>query len=84
MKDNVNNPSHYQMGHRETIHIIEDMLGQESFIAYCQGNIAKYVSRFQHKNGVEDLRKAEWYLKKLIWLLDKEVEQLRSKKGKTL
>lgn len=84
MKDNVNSPSHYQMGKRETIHTIEDMLGQEGFISYCQGNIAKYVSRFQHKNGVEDLRKAEWYLKKLILLLDKEVEQLRSKKGKTL
>ena len=84
MKDNVNSPSHYQMGNKETIHIIEDMLGQESFIAYCQGNVAKYISRFQHKNGVEDLRKAEWYLKKLIMLLDNEVEQLRSKKGKTL
>jgi hypothetical protein len=84
MKDNVNSPSHYQMGNKETIRIIEDMLGQESFIAYCQGNVAKYISRFQHKNGVEDLRKAEWYLKKLIMLLDNEVEQLRSKKGKTL
>jgi hypothetical protein len=77
MKDSVNHPVHYKMGNKETIDTIEEMLGQEGFTAYCQGNITKYISRFQHKNGVEDLRKAEWYLKRLI-MLHKEVEKKRT------
>jgi hypothetical protein len=34
--------------------------------AVCVGNIIKYVARYKHKNGVEDLEKARWYLNKLI------------------
>jgi hypothetical protein len=41
------------------------MLGDE-FSAYLQGNITKYLWRFKQKNGVEDLKKAQWYLNKLI------------------
>ena len=33
---------------------------------FCQGNIIKYVSRYKHKNGLEDLEKAQWYLNRLI------------------
>ena len=33
---------------------------------YFQGNIVKYVVRHKHKNGLEDLEKAKWYLEKLI------------------
>jgi len=33
---------------------------------YFQGNVIKYVTRFKMKNGVEDLKKAEWYLQRLI------------------
>ena len=32
----------------------------------CKGNVMKYVWRYQQKNGVEDLRKANWYLNKMI------------------
>lgn len=62
MTDNVNSPKHYQQGVVETIYTIRDTLGAEGFKAYCMGNWIKYNARYQHKNGEEDLRKAEVYL----------------------
>lgn len=59
------NPSHYKQGKYETIEIIESVTG-EAFKGYLVGNIIKYVSRYEHKNGVEDLQKAKWYMNKLI------------------
>jgi len=38
----------------------------EEFRGFLKGNIIKYISRAEHKNGVEDLKKARWYLGKLI------------------
>ena len=35
-------------------------------LGYLEGNIVKYVSRWKDKNGVQDLRKAQHYLQKLI------------------
>lgn len=67
--DTVNHPSHYTSGKFEVIDIIESVTnGQDlkPFEAVLVGNIVKYVSRFTHKNGVEDLKKASWYLQRLI------------------
>ena len=61
--DMVNSPSHYSSSDIECIDAIEAMLGNE-FSAYLQGNITKYLWRFKQKNGVEDLKKAQWYLNK--------------------
>lgn len=63
--DMVNHPGHYTQGSRETIDIIKDVLG-EGFEPFLVGNIIKYVSRYKFKNGSEDLKKAKWYLEKLI------------------
>lgn len=68
MNDPVNHPSHYQSkSGLETIDIIdactEDLVGME---AVCTGNCIKYLSRWKKKNGLEDLKKAQWYLNKLI------------------
>ena len=38
----------------------------EEFRAYCRGNILKYIFRCYNKNGLEDIKKAEWYIQKLI------------------
>ena len=68
MPDMVNHPSHYisETG-LETIDVIEaftfDLKGIE---ATDTGNIIKYISRWKHKNGLEDLKKAQWYLNHLI------------------
>lgn len=66
LTDNVNNPPHYGQGKIEAIEYISDFLTPEEYQGYLRGNIAKYLHRFPYKNGVEDLRKASWYLDRLI------------------
>ena len=61
----INNPSHYNQAGVEAIDAIRAATG-EGFEYYLQGNIMKYLWRYRYKNGVEDLKKAEWYLKVLI------------------
>jgi hypothetical protein len=63
--DNIN-PMHYRQGGIETIDYIASKMTAEQFEGYLQGNIIKYISRYNHKNGIEDLHKAEWYLCRLI------------------
>tara|TARA_B100001287_G_C22500800_1_gene443565 strand:- start:435 stop:779 length:345 start_codon:yes stop_codon:yes gene_type:complete len=70
-RDMVNNPKHYNTGEIECIDAIDSMLTSEEFIGYLRGNSLKYRWRFRYKNGTEDLKKAEWYEKKLLELLDK-------------
>lgn len=74
----VDSPKHYQHGRKETIDIITDVLSDMQFTArdgFYIGNIIKYLSRCRHKNGIKDLEKAEWYLKKMIeeWKRDIDV-----------
>jgi len=58
--DNVN-PSHYKQGN---IEVIEFILDQN--LNYMDGNVVKYITRYRHKNGLEDLKKARWYINKII------------------
>ena len=68
MTDNVNHPAHYGQGQIEAISYIQDFLNDDEYIGYLRGNIAKYMHRWRYKNGVEDLKKARWYLDRLIEL----------------
>ena len=72
LKDNIN-PKHYKQG---KIEVIDFILDQK--MNYLEGNIIKYLSRYKHKNGIEDLKKALWYLNKLIG--EKENDRNKSKK----
>ena len=63
--DMVNNPPHYNKAGIETIQAIKAMLG-EGFKYYLQGNIMKNIWRYEYKDGVQDLEKAQWYLNELI------------------
>ena len=70
--DYVNHPPHYQTSSGlETIDVIEafteDLTGAE---ATNTGNVIKYICRWKHKNGLEDLKKARWYLDRLIRLVE--------------
>ena len=65
-EDNVNHPSHYTFGKIEVMDYIEDKLSDVECEGYFVGNIIKYVSRFRKKNGIEYLKKAQWYLNRLI------------------
>lgn len=69
MTNNVDKPDHYTFGKYECIDVIEelakqnDLQGAEGFL---YGNVIKYLWRYKHKNGIEDLQKAKWYLERLI------------------
>jgi len=73
-RDNVNNPAHYGQGEIECIDYILDFLTDEEVIGYLRGNIAKYLHRWRYKNGIEDLKKARWYLNKLVEYEEKVIE----------
>jgi len=64
----VNHPAHYNRGSMEVIEAIEG-LG----LNFAEGNILKYISRYRDKNGIEDLEKALWYLKRLIAKLREDI-----------
>jgi len=68
--DNVNNPNHYKLSCGiESIEIIKRVLGTQGFVAFCLGNILKYLIRAQKKNGKEDYKKAAKYLE---WVIERE------------
>jgi hypothetical protein len=60
--------AHYMAGNIETIDYIRDQLTPEQFEGYLRGQIFKYISRYPHKGGVDDLYKAQTYLGWLIEL----------------
>ena len=69
---NAINPAHYQKGGVECIEAIEASMSQEAFKGFLKGNCIKYIYRYENKNGAEDLKKAEWYLLRLIALREDE------------
>ena len=73
--DRVNSPSHYTSGRIEAIEIIEDAVKDAPTPgkAVLQAQVLKYILRVWLKdNPLEDLKKAEWYLKRLIKKLEEE------------
>lgn len=73
MGERVNHPSHYQSKNGlEVIDVIDaftqDLHGEQAFDI---GNAIKYVCRWKTKNGVEDLKKAIWYIERVINKLEK-------------
>lgn len=75
--DNVNHPQHYKAANGlEAIDVIEAFTADLSgFEATHTGNALKYLLRWKHKNGLEDLKKARWYLDRLIG----KIEQYKGK-----
>ena len=69
-RDNVNSPSHYKKGDIECIDGIKSSMSIEAFKGYCKGSILKYIWRYEEKGGVESLKKALWYLNKLIEVVE--------------
>lgn len=64
--DMINHPPHYTQCRIEPIDVIEDWK-----LGFCDGNAVKYIARHKHKGApVEDLKKARWYLDRLIRRLE--------------
>jgi hypothetical protein len=64
--DNVEKPAHYNQSGIECIQAIEASMTSDQFCGYLKGNTQKYIWRYENKNKIEDLKKAQWYLNKLI------------------
>ena len=64
--DPVDRPLHYTQGGIECLDAIKASMPREQFLGFLKGNEMKYVWRYQHKGGIEDLRKANFYLARLI------------------
>ena len=62
----INHPTHYNIGIETTEYI------QSWGMSFVEGNIIKYVSRYKWKRGLQDLKKAQWYLNYLISNLEKK------------
>lgn len=78
--EKVNHPSHYTKGNIECIDAIAEATKDLRGIrATDTGNVIKYMWRWNYKNGVEDLKKAQWYLNHLI---EKEEKRLKKKEKK--
>ena len=73
--DAVNHPTHYTSGGIECIDAMESAFGIEWVQHFCACNAFKYIFRFLHKNGMEDIEKAVWYLNKYTELERKKVHE---------
>jgi len=77
MTDFVNHPPHYQ-GSIECIDAIEASMSAEAFKGALKANVIKYVWRYEGKGGVESLQKAQWYLTRLIAVVETERGQIKA------
>ena len=67
-------PDYYQKGNIEVTDFIIDQS-----MSFLEGNVVKYLARYKEKSGIEDLRKARWYIDKLI---DERMKTKPLKEGK--
>ena len=63
--DKVEHPDHYNFGSVECLDAIRASLSKEAYAGFLKGNIMKYLWRYEHKGGLEDLKKASFYLERL-------------------
>ena len=70
--DFVNSPPHYTQGGIECIDAMEAAFGAQELAVYCKIAAFKYIWRCEHKNGLEDIKKAVWYLNKHIELMERD------------
>lgn len=68
MDDVVNHPAHYETGKFECIDVMLETQGKEAVLNFCICNAFKYLYRHRRKNGLEDVKKARWYINKFIEL----------------
>ena len=75
MTDMVNHPSHYTQGSIECIDAIKAAtVGKTGIEAVCVANVVKYLWLYEEKGGLESIRKAQWYLNRLIEELNADVQ----------
>lgn len=78
--DAVNHPDHYKIGDIECIDVMLATQGVDAVINFCICNSFKYIYRHVNKNGLEDIRKAKWYLDKALELVDSRKDKCGTSK----
>ena len=68
MGNNVNHPEHYNAGGYECIDVMEANFGKDKVQDFCLLNAFKYLWRADKKSGLEDIKKANWYLGRYLTL----------------
>ena len=58
----VTHPKHYNQGNIEVIDYVKSSMTPQEFKGFIKGNVIKYLAREEHKNGIEDMMKAKFYL----------------------
>jgi hypothetical protein len=87
MNDSVNSPAHYSFGGIECIEALEACSSNEGFCAHLKLTAIAYLWRYEKKGGVEDLKKAQWYLKRLIAIKEQEeakVQRIKKESSKVM
>ena len=69
--NSVVHPSHYNRTSVEVIDTLRGMMTDDEYRGFLIGNVVKYISRYSLKNGIEDIKKAKYYLN----LLEKDLEE---------
>lgn len=72
LSDMVNHPPHYTKGGIECLDAIRASMTDDEYKGYLKGNIIKYLWRYEWKNGLEDLKKAQFYQNRLIEIVQAE------------
>lgn len=72
MNDVINHPRHYETGKFECIDVMVETQGIEAVKDFCLCNALKYLYRHKKKNGIEDIKKAGWYIAKFIELCEEK------------
>ena len=76
--DIVNHPGHYETGKFECIEVMQEALGTDAVKDFCICNAFKYLYRHKRKNGLEDVKKAKWYIDKFLDLCSDSEEGIKA------
>lgn len=78
MTDVINHPAHYETAGVECIEAMEITQGRGAVMSFCLCNAYKYLWRHKNKNGLEDLKKARWYLDRYISMQEEDNASIRT------
>lgn len=79
--DPVQRPAHYNQSDIECIDAIKASMTLAEFQSYLKGNVLKYLWRYRHKNGLEDVKKAQWYINRLAAELEDDAAKGQKRGG---
>lgn len=73
--------NHYNSKTIQPWHAMESWMTREEFIGYLRGNVIKYTARCNEKGGIEDLKKAQHYLSKLVEFIEAPHARIQAQEG---